>query len=447
MRKRAKNAITDEKVLVRRRKVYRGFLWSALFLGIVVICAVMYIDLYRKTPDKIFIKAGVEQQIQMNSPLSGVIYRKDSLDEDGNVARQALNDTKTMQAMSMQVDFDKTVTMYAKDTCSYIADLKLFGIIPFKSIEINVIDDVRLIPAGIPIGIYVETKGVLVIDVGEFKSEDGDECAPSKNILKKGDTILTVNEEEIDTKNQLIRIVEESNGEPLILSIIREEENFDVKINPKKNEDGEYKIGVWVRDSAQGIGTLTYVNPDNEFGALGHGVNDTDAGTLMQLDEGYLYATDIVSITKGKKGEPGELTGIIRYTDRNIMGVIEENTGLGIYGTVDYETLNRLTMDPIPIATKTEVEIGDAQIITTVNEQTKVYDIEITSFNYATTINREISIHITDEELLDLTGGIVQGMSGSPIIQNGRIVGAVTHVLVNDPTRGYGIFVENMLEH
>ena len=180
---------------------------------------------------------------------------------------------------------------------------------------------------------------------------------------------------------------------------------------------------------------------------MGHGVNDTDAGTLMQLDEGYLYATDIVSITKGKKGEPGELTGIIRYTDRNIMGVIEENTGLGIYGTVDYETLNRLTMDPIPIATKTEVEIGDAQIITTVNEQTKVYDIEITSFNYATTINREISIHITDEELLDLTGGIVQGMSGSPIIQNGRIVGAVTHVLVNDPTRGYGIFVENMLEH
>jgi stage IV sporulation protein B len=214
------------------------------------------------------------------------------------------------------------------------------------------------------------------------------------------------------------------------------------------DENGTYKMGAWLRDSAQGIGTMTYIDSANNFGALGHGVNDTDTGELLKLGTGLLYHTDIVAVKKGEKGSPGELTGVIEYSAEQISGIIVNNTSKGIYGVANDELLDEyIQMESMPIALKQEVTTGKAQILCKIGDEAKYYDIEITKISASSTtaLNRQISIKVTDEELISLTGGIVQGMSGAPIIQNGRFVGAVTHVLVQDSTRGYGIFIEDML--
>ena len=193
---------------------------------------------------------------------------------------------------------------------------------------------------------------------------------------------------------------------------------------------------------------MTYIDSRGNFGALGHGINDVDTSTLLDTNDGTLYETEIVSIRKGENGTPGEMTGMIMYTDSRILGDITENTERGLFGVCNQKAMGMATANPLPIAFKQEIQEGYAQIISTVDGTTQYYDIEITGVRLDNNnINRGIELTITDPELLEITGGIVQGMSGSPIVQNGRIVGAVTHVLVNDPTRGYGIFIENMLEH
>ena len=224
---------------------------------------------------------------------------------------------------------------------------------------------------------------------------------------------------------------------------------MELKVIPKKNQNGENKIGIWVRDNAQGIGTLTFVDENGKFGALGHGINDTDTSELMELGEGLLYKTNIIAIKKGTKGEPGELTGMISYSDKNVIGTISDNTEAGIFGTCDTGKISLMDEAHMyPIGLKQEIRLGEAQIITTVDDTRETYDIEITEVRLDhDNVNRGIVIKITDPRLLSLTGGIVQGMSGSPIIQDGKLIGAVTHVLVQDSTKGYGIFIENMLEH
>lgn len=232
----------------------------------------------------------------------------------------------------------------------------------------------------------------------------------------------------------------------MIMTLRRGEEITEVKIKPEGNPNGEWKLGIWIRDNAQGIGTLTYVDTDETFGALGHGINDVDTSTLMLLEEGALYKTEIIGITRGEDGSPGELTGYIEYENENIIGEITENTAEGIFGVCKEEIVQQTSFAPIPIALKQEVVIGPAQIICSVTGEPQYYDIVIEELHLEEgNINRGLVIKITDEELLALTGGIIQGMSGSPIIQNGKLVGAVTHVLVQDSASGYGIFIENML--
>lgn len=219
-------------------------------------------------------------------------------------------------------------------------------------------------------------------------------------------------------------------------------------VTPDTNQNREWKMGIWVRDNAQGIGTLTYEDTDNSFGALGHGINDVDTSLLMNLEEGTLYRTEIVGITRGSNGSPGELTGYIEYDSENIIGEITENTTEGIFGICDEEVGQESSFEPIPIALKQEIVLGPAQIICSVTGEPEFYDVEIVEVNLERdNINRGIVVQVVDEKLLTLTGGIIQGMSGSPIIQNGKLVGAVTHVLVQDSTRGYGIFIEEMLGH
>ena len=309
-------------------------------------------------------------------------------------------------------------------------------------------DSTLLIPGGMPIGIYMETDGVFVLDTDSIEAMDGSECEPAKNLVKAGDYIVAINGEEVESKNELVEAVENLETEKVVLTIRRDDEYIEVKINCVEVAHDEYKLGIWIKDSVQGLGTITYLTLDHEFGALGHGIHDSDTEELLEIENGAVYKTSILGIQKGEKGSPGGLEGVIIYNRRNVLGTIAENTESGIFGTIsEVDTLFK-NQEAMEICKKKDIETGAAVIRCAVDGEVKEYDIKIKSVDYFTRDeNKGIVIEVVDEELLELTGGIVQGMSGSPIIQNGKIVGAVTHVLVNDPTRGYGIFIEDMLGH
>ena len=227
---------------------------------------------------------------------------------------------------------------------------------------------------------------------------------------------------------------------------MRGEEYIEVSLNPVKSVSGKYMLGVWVRDDLAGVGTLTYYKADGTYAALGHAVSDSDTGTIMSMAEGYLYHTDIVGIKKGKSGTPGELSGIIQYGDSTRIGSIMQNTGLGIHGVLNGKLKWLETGECYEVRYKQDIRTGSAFIVSSVSGESKKYEVMVESVDYSgKEENKGILIRVTDPELLELTGGIVQGMSGSPIIQDGKLIGAVTHVLVNDPTKGYGIFIEKML--
>ena len=392
--------------------VYRKILYVLLFGGILATLLSFYLHMWKCVPSTIMVKAGVDQELNINIPASGLLYR-DAVEASGQ-ARNNLEDK------SISIDFSNPITVKANQIDTYRLQVKLFGIIPLKDVNVEVIQDIRLRPAGIPIGIYVKTQGVLVVGIGEFEGEDGQLFHPAKYILKAGDYILEMNDEEITGKRQLMEKISHLEGQEVVLKVRRGDAVFEVMVKPEMNQNGEYKMGIWIRDNAQGVGTMTYIDESGRFGALGHGINDVDTSTLMMLGSGTLYHTEIIGITRGSNGSPGELPDILANAE----------------------------YDYLPIGLKQEIEKGPAQIICSIGEGTDIYDVEITDINLDNdNVNRGIVLEITDEKLLSATGGIVQGMSGSPIIQDGKIVGAVTHVLVQDSTKGYGIFIENMLEH
>ncbi len=416
------------------------FCWGIILAALVMMGAVLY-GWWAQIPKTIRIKAGVEETFDFHVPASGEVYLEAvEVGEFGN---------SVVSNESLKVDLSEKLTMKSEKLTTYQMNVKLFGVVPLKQVNIQVIEDRMVIPAGVPIGIYVETEGVLVVDVGEFKGEDGLLYAPAKYVVQKGDYILEVNDEKVEGKKQFMNLIEKYGDEEISLKVKREEEELEIKVLPKKNQNGENKLGIWVRDNAQGIGTLTFVDEAGNFGALGHGINDVDTSELMELEEGLLYKTNIISIKKGINGTPGELTGMISYSDKNVIGTISDNTTAGIFGVCDITKMALMEeANMLPIGLKQEIHTGKAQIITTVNDVREYYDIEITEIRLDhDNVNRGIVIEVTDPKLLSLTGGIVQGMSGSPIIQDGKLIGAVTHVLVQDSAKGYGIFIENMLEH
>ncbi|MBR3770626.1 MAG: SpoIVB peptidase [Lachnospiraceae bacterium] len=428
--------LQDWNGCIRKYKYYRVLLSCVLGLGIIAFCVVQYIYLYNSIPSRINIRAGREETIDLGVPVKGELLSV------------GLSPQSNIPAGAVTIDFSKPVTLKADKMSQYKLDVKLFGLFTMKEVGIQVLDEQQLIPVGGPVGIYLETDGILVVGVGSFTNEGGTECSPAKELLKSGDYIKEVNGQEVTTKREIVDIVEECEGYELSFVLKRGEEYLETRIMPEKDSAGEYKIGVWLRDNAQGIGTLTYVDVDGNFGALGHSINDVDTGTMLTLQQGILYGAEIVGIKKGVIGTPGELTGYISYTDSNMLGTINTNSGAGIYGVMDPESLQHFGNRALPIGYRHEIQKGPAQILTTLEDTTEYYDIEIDYIRMDNdNVNRGIEFTVTDKELLDITGGIVQGMSGSPIIQDGKLIGAVTHVLVNDPTRGYGIFIENMLEH
>ncbi len=429
------------KSLSIRWRIYKKTLYFLLSAGVVAVFASLYYSMWSSVPSTIMIKAGLDQTLDFRVPASGELYRE-------AVETSSGTGQNTNVQQSLHVDLGRTVVVKANQVDRYKLHLKLFGMIPLKEVDVEVIQDIRLKPAGIPIGIYVKTKGVLIVGIGEFEGENGQIFSPGKYVFQTGDYILEINDREINEKKELVDMIDHCEGQELFFTLQRGESILEIKARPEQNKSGEYKMGIWVRDNAQGVGTMTYMDENGCFGALGHGINDIDTGTLMSLSKGTLYHTEIIGITRGSTGAPGELTGFIEYDDKNIMGSIIDNTAKGIFGICTPETEQSAVYDYLPLGLKQEIEKGEAQIICSLGGETEIYDVEIVDINLENdNINRGIVVKITDPELLAVTGGIVQGMSGSPIIQNGKLIGAVTHVLVQDPTKGYGIFIEEMLMH
>ena len=326
----------------------------------------------------------------------------------------------------------------------FTVDLKMFGIIPVTPVNVRVVDELQVAVLGEPFGMKIYTEGVLVIDLTEVKTENGTKKPASEAGIKKGDYIISVDGKEIHTNEDLSFIVENSMGNPLEFLIDRDGKKQKVKVKPVLSDETEtYKIGIWIRDSSAGIGTLTFYSPANDIVCgLGHGICDEDTGKLLTINSGEIVDAQIISIEKGEAGAPGQLKGKFGFSR---YGQIDLNCELGVYSVLKN---NIETKDLTEIALKQEVREGSAKMLCTVDgDQPEYFDCEIkirASALHSKTQNMVITI--TDEKLLETTGGIVQGMSGSPVVQNGKLVGAITHVLVDDPTRGYAIFAENMLE-
>ena len=311
--------------------------------------------------------------------------------------------------------------------------LNLFKIFSVKDISVNVIPKTTVVPVGRAIGMKLYTEGVLVVGMSEIEGKKPYE----KSGIQEGDIILQINQNEIDTTEDLMQMVNECNGKALSIKYMHGEETTTTNITPIKNANNEYKLGLWVRDAAAGVGTLTFYEPSSKmFGTLGHGILDVDTSDLIKIENGELVTTNIISVVKGEKGSPGEIRGTIE-TGYNI-GDISKNTEFGVFGKLNNPSY-------IGVSEKDEVEVCPREEIQ--NGKKEYYNIEIQKiFTNNNQDNKSMLIKITDEKLIEKTGGIIQGMSGAPIIQNGRFVGAVTHVLVNDPTLGYGVFADIMLK-
>lgn len=396
------------------------------FLRIFVITVLMlmylYAAIYSAVPDKITMIEGKEISYPFHDFIT-ISFEKDS---------------------SVEVSKNKLVSnVSGRENVK----LSLFGIIPLKTVDINVIADNTVIAGGNVIGMKLNTEGLVVVSLENFTTRDYTKAKPyeGKNI-QRGDMIVSINDKKIDSIDSFINELQVIKGNAVVLEIMRNNNKFKETFNAEVDRnDGKYKLGLWVKNVTSGVGTVTYINPENnEFGALGHGINDIDESNLLKINGGRAYDAIVLSVNKGKKGNPGEIRGAM--SEDNLYAEITKNTRCGIFGVLE-EGAN-ISDKQYEIGLKNEVVSGEATILCTVEgKDCDEYKIRIEKVNYNNELDsKDMVIKITDKRLLDKTGGIVQGMSGSPIIQNGKLVGAVTHVLINDPTRGYGIFIENMLE-
>ena len=302
-----------------------------------------------------------------------------------------------------------------------------------------------VIPLGKAVGIKLFSDGVLVVGLSPVETESGASCPGRDCGLKTGDVITHINGGEVDTIEEVQSLVAQSGDEPLTIQAVRGQRQLQLTAAAVENSKGVWQLGVWLRDSMAGIGTMTFYDPDSGvFGALGHGINDVDTSMLMPLESGSIMPASVSEVKRGESGVPGELHGQFDLT--RDLGTLYANTNLGIFGQMPRETVGS-AVEPVEVAGRNQVVTGPATILSNIRgDEVEEFDIEIVRLYPGGDGTRSMMIQVTDPELLSAAGGIVQGMSGSPILQNGRLVGAVTHVLINDPTRGYGILAENMLK-
>lgn len=321
---------------------------------------------------------------------------------------------------------------------------RLLGLLPVKTVKVSVQPQRVLVPGGQSVGVAMNTRGVVVVG----NSDLGRTPSPARLAgLKSGDVIRSVDGEAVTSARQLSLCL--ADGATARLELVRGDRTMECEITPAQDSrDGQYRLGAWVRDSTAGVGTLTFYDPQTGgYGALGHAITDVDTGVVMPVGEGELYANRVVAVKPSREGAPGELTGDF-FAAPVSLGSVTRNTERGIFGEASEPVASALYPDGLPVAARSQVHVGPATLLTTVDgSEVREYDCEIVRLSGASEpAARSMVIRITDADLLEKTGGIVQGMSGSPLIQDGRIIGAVTHVMVNDPAMGYGIGIEAMLD-
>ena len=419
------------------RKLWIRFQKSRKIIGYagIMSCVIFaYVLLMDSIPDKMYVERGEKPDYSFGVPITGTVVE----------STEVFATQKPVQEGTINL----TRSTGQQPSGTYQVICKLFGAIPVKQISVQEVSKKELLPAGTNIGIYVKNKQIMIIGTGEVTDESGAKLEPAKNVVQSGDYLLAVDGEAIKTKDQLVRKISFCEGKKLKLRLLRGKEQIEVSVKPVLSQEGIYQLGIWVRDDLAGVGTLTYVTDTMDYGALGHGVTDADVGSLIDIEQGSIYETTILEIRKGQRGQPGEMSGMINYSDKYKLGTIEENTNVGIYGSITNVPKELKRVKSMPVTYKEGIKRGKAQIISSVEGGRRAYDIEIEQTNYHSDGNNKgIQFRVTDETLLKDTGGIVQGMSGSPIVQDGHIIGAVTHVFISDSKMGYGIFIENMLEH
>lgn len=405
-----------------------------LVLAVVMLVTGLYFGVRLYFPSTIVLRSGESSTLSFNMPL-----RCEILSE--NMAVSAVNDKPV--SGNINVSLNSPLKLQAENTGNASLRLSFCGI-PIKNSTITVLPDTELIPCGQAVGLELNTDGILVLGTGEVRTVTGKYVSPCSGILKSGDLIKKIDKITLTDKESLIECVEKSSG-IVTITVERGGKSFTASVKPAlSSESGKRKLGIWVRDSTQGIGTITCYDNKGKFYALGHPVTDVDTGEIMKISNGKIMPTQITAVNRGEKGNPGEIIG---NTDKNnTIGSVKSNTPYGISGKLAY--MPKTDIKKCKIALKNEVKEGSATILaTTEGGRVREYNIEIENSNtFSLDNSKAMVIRITDKELIKQTGGIVQGMSGAPILQGGRLVGAVTHVFIQEPAKGYGIYIEDMIK-
>lgn len=388
--------------------------------------------------DEIKIVKGEEQNIDILFPFSLSASHNES-----GIIQSTYNHNSTN-------NLKKTYKIDAINSGDVKFQLNFLGLIPIKKFDVSVVNRKTLIPGGNAIGVKLNTKGVLVVAVTDVLESSDKRHYPARDAgLKVGDSILEINNIKVKDAEHVVELLNQIQDKTIKVLIERNNIEFETEITPIKSiQDNCYRLGIWVRDKTAGIGTLTFYDEENKsFGALGHGITDVDTGNLLNIEQGKVINAKIENIEQGKRGSPGEIRGAF-YETEDVIGEIVKNSSFGIYGSINDNFIKNNKLKSIPIGFKEEVKEGKAYILSTIDDDNiEKYEVEILKTQVQKYPNQKsMTIKITDKDLLQKTGGIIQGMSGSPIIQDGKIIGAITHVFVNDPTKGYGIYIEWMLD-
>ncbi|MGG5255120.1 SpoIVB peptidase [Neobacillus sp. SM06] len=410
-------------------ELLRKMIGGILLVSLASLLSLQPFQQYLKIPNQVTVFKGQNYTIQKAAPVTAVLSNHNN----------SISLKQKSHSVSIQADEQGQNEMLLE-----------FAGIPIKKVDVNVLRNFKVIPGGESIGVKLNTAGVLVVGHHLVTTDEGKKSPGELAGIKVGDMITEINGTKISKMADVAPIVQSAGQNHQVLNMVinRDHEKFTTKLTPLKAKGEEvYKLGLYIRDSAAGIGTMTFVHPQSKkYGALGHVISDMDTKKPIVVENGEIVRSTVTSIEKGSNGEPGEK--LARFSsDREIVGNIQKNSPFGIFGKLNKELKNGIMDKPMPIALSSQVKEGPAKILTVVDsDKVEAFDIEIVStIPQKFPATKGMVIKVTDPKLLQKTGGIVQGMSGSPIIQDGKLVGAVTHVFVNDPTSGYGVHIEWML--
>lgn len=411
-----------------------------IILILILLVILAYVTNISSIPDSIILFQNDEFSMQT---IAGI-----KIEEQINT----VENEETVQA-STELGKNKSVGNDTIDVSKYNDNIKTYDVsllgVKLKTVTANVVENRKVIPLGNLAGIKLYTQGVLVVGMSQIEGEDNKVYKPYEEAgIEQGDSIIKINNETIDSTEELLECVSKCKGKTVNITYLKDGKEVNSSITPVKTSKNTYKLGLWVRDAAAGVGTLTfYDEATNSIASLGHGIQDVDTGEKVDISSGEFVTTEIVNIQKGEKENPGRIEGSIE--DSTEIGGIYSNTRFGVYGYItNKEAVKLYESEAIEVGLRNEIEEGDATIVCTLEDGKKEeYKVNIQKiFKNNNENNKSMIVKITDERLLEKTGGIIQGMSGSPIIQNGKLIGALTHVLVSDPTTGYGVFADLMLK-